>query len=180
VLAYLGRAPNSKATADYEAAAAALAQVRPTIRKFHSSESINALANGDICIAVGYSGDMLQARNRALEAKRGVKINYVIPQEGAQIWFDMMVVPSDAPNVANAHAFINYMMRPEVIAKASNFVSYANGNLASQKFVDPKILKDPAIYPNDAIMQKLFAITPHDAKMQRFVTRQWTRVKSGR
>jgi putrescine transport system substrate-binding protein len=180
LLAFAGKAPDSKNAADFQAAADMAMKARPTVRKFHSSESINALANGDICMAIGYSGDMLQARNRAAEAKRGIKINYVIPKEGAQIWFDLMVIPRDAPNAANAHRFINYMMRPDVIAKASNYVSYANGNLASKALVDPSVRNDPGVYPSDAVMKKLFTITPHDARTQRVATRQWTRIKTGR
>src|SRR5690606_26035232 len=110
---------------------------------------INALANGDICIAVGYSGDILQARDRATEAKNGVVIGYRIPKEGAQMWFDQMAIPADAKHVEEAHAFIDYMLRPDVIAKASNFVNYANGNLASQPLLKDEIKADTSIYPDE-------------------------------
>jgi putrescine transport system substrate-binding protein len=156
-----------------------MTSVRPFIRKFHSSEYINALANGDICIAFGYSGDVLQARDRAVEAKNGVEVNYSIPSQGAQMWFDMMAIPADAPHVAEAHEFINYMMKPEVIAKASDYVFYANGNKASQQFVSKDVLEDPAIYPTEDIMGKLFTISPWDPKTQRTATRLWTKIVTG-
>ena len=144
--------------------------IRPSIRKFHSSEYINALANGDICVAVGYSGDLFQARDRAAEAKKGVDIAYAIPKEGAEMWFDEMAIPADAPHAAEAHEFINYMMKPEVIAKSTNFVFYANGNKASQPFVNKEILDDPAVYPDEAMLAKLFTVGPYDPKTQRLVT----------
>jgi putrescine transport system substrate-binding protein len=179
-LKFSGRAPDSKAPADQQAAFDVLSKVRPFVRKFHSSEQINGLANGDICLAIGYSGDMLQARNRAAEAGTDVKINYVIPKEGAQIWFDLMVSPKDAPNPDNALAFMNYLMKPEVIARASNYVAYANANLPSKQFLDKAVLEDKAVYPDDATMANLFAITPHDQELQRTVTELWTRLKAGR
>jgi putrescine transport system substrate-binding protein len=178
-LKYLGKNPDSKSAADMEEAGKLLASVKPYVQKFHSSEYINALANGDICLAVGYSGDILQARNRAADAKNGVEINYVIPKEGANMWFDIMAIPKDAPHVAEAHAFMDYLMTPEVIAKSTNYVSYANGNLASQKFVDPAILADPSIYPTKDVLSNLFSTTPYDAKAQRTLTRVWTSVKTG-
>ncbi|WP_085024990.1 polyamine ABC transporter substrate-binding protein [Ensifer aridi] len=178
-LAYLGLNPDSHEQADLEKAADLLMKVRPNIRKFHSSEYINALANGDICLAVGFSGDIFQARDRAAEAKAGVTVDYSIPAQGAQMWFDMLAIPADAPHVAEAHEFINYMMKPEVIAKASNYVFYANGNKASQQFLDKEVLEDTAIYPTDEVMQKLFTVTPFAAKEQRVLTRLWTKIVTG-
>jgi len=137
------------------------------------------LANGDICLAIGFSGDVFQARNLAQEAKQGVEIGYSVPKEGAQIWFDQMAIPADAPHVAEAHEFINYMMRPEVIAKSSNVVFYANGNKASQQFVDKAILDDPSIYPDEATVQKLYTVQPYDPKAQRVITRTWTKIVTG-
>ncbi|MQW89170.1 polyamine ABC transporter substrate-binding protein [Sinorhizobium saheli] len=179
VLAYLGLNPDSHEQADLEKAADLLMKVRPYIRKFHSSEYINALANGDICLAVGFSGDIFQARDRAAEAKAGVTVDYSIPAQGAQMWFDMLAIPADAPHVAEAHEFINYLMKPEVIAKASNYVFYANGNKASQQFLDKEVLEDTAIYPTEAVMQKLFTVTPYESKQQRVLTRLWTRIVTG-
>ncbi|WP_331373343.1 polyamine ABC transporter substrate-binding protein [Sinorhizobium chiapasense] len=178
-LAYLGLNPDSHEAADLEKAAELLTSIRPYVRKFHSSEYINALANGDICLAVGFSGDIFQARDRAAEAKAGVTVDYSIPAQGAQMWFDMLALPADAPHVAEAHEFINYMMKPEVIAKASNYVFYANGNKASQQFLDKEVLEDTAIYPSDEVMQKLFTITPFEPKEQRVLTRLWTKVVTG-
>ncbi|WP_027156314.1 polyamine ABC transporter substrate-binding protein [Mesorhizobium sp. WSM2561] len=176
---YLGIDPETTSPDDFARAEEVMLKVRPYIRKFHSSEYINALANGDICLAVGWSGDVFQARDRATEANQGVEIGYSVPKEGAEMWFDQMAIPADAPHVAEAHEFLNYMMKPEVIAKASNFVFYANGNRASQQFIDKEILEDPAIYPDEATLAKLFTIAPYDSKSQRVVTRTWTRIVTG-
>lgn len=178
-LRYLGLDPNSTNPEDFKKVEELLTAVRPYIRKFHSSEYINALANGDICIAFGYSGDMLQARDRAAEANNGVEVNYSIPGQGAQMWFDMMAIPADAPHVAEAHEFLNYMMKPEVIAKASDYTFYANGNKASQQFVSKDVLEDPAVYPTDDVMKGLFTVRPWDPKTQRAATRIWTKVVTG-
>ena len=150
------------------------------MRKFHSSEYLSALATGEICLVVGWSGDIMQARSRAAEAKNGIEIGYVIPKEGAQMFFDNLAIPADAQHVAEAYELIDYLNRPEVAAKNSDFLSYANGNLASQKLVDPKILGDKNIYPDDATLQKLFVITARDPATQRIINRLWTKVKTGR
>ncbi|WP_062206876.1 polyamine ABC transporter substrate-binding protein [Aureimonas sp. AU12] len=178
-LRYLGLDPDARDAETIGKAEALLMKVRPFIRRFHSSEYINALANGDICVAVGFSGDIFQARDRAKEANNGVEVAYGIPKEGAMMWFDQMAIPADAPHVAEAHQFIDYMMRPEVIAKASNFTVYANGNLASQPLLDPAIISDPAIYPDAATLATLFTKKPYDARSQRLVTRAFTSVKTG-
>lgn len=179
-LRYLGLDPDARDAETIGKAEALLQGIRPFIRRFHSSEYINALANGDICVAVGFSGDVFQARERAEEAGRGVEIAYSIPKEGAMMWFDQMAIPADAPHVAEAHEFINYMMRPEVIAKATNFVVYANGNLASQPLIDPAILADPAVYPSPEVLGTLFTKQPYDSRSQRLVTRAFTTLKTGR
>lgn len=178
-LNYIGENPDSKETAVIEKAEGVLMPIRPFVQKFHSSEYINALANGDICIALGWSGDMFQAQARAEEAKNGVNIQYVIPKEGALMWFDQMAIPKDAPHVENALKFMNYIMRPEVIAKATNYVLYANGNLASQAYVDKAVLDDPAIYPTPEVVEKLFTQTPYGPREQRVLTRLWTKIKTG-
>lgn len=178
-LKYLNLDPNSTLPDDIAKAEEALLKVRPYIRKFHSSEYINALANGDICLAVGWSGDVFQARNRAVEAKQGVEIGYSVPKEGAQMWFDQMAIPADAPHVAEALEFINYMMKPEVIAKSSNYVLYANGNKASQQFVDKALLEDPSVYPDAETIKKLYTVSPYDPKTQRVITRTWTKIVTG-
>lgn len=179
-LNYLGLDPNSSDAKELERAAALLAQVRSSVRKFHSSEYINALAGGEICLVVGFSGDIKQAQKRAAEAKNGVEIGYVIPREGAQMFFDNLAIPKDAGNVAEAYAFIDYLQRPEVAAKNTDFLSYANGNLASQKFISPAILADRSIYPDAATMQRLYTAKARDAATQRTMNRLWTRIKTGR
>lgn len=179
VLSYLGEDPNSEDPDVIAKAEPVLLAIRPYIQKFHSSEYINALANGDICAAVGWSGDVLQARDRAEEAGNGVKIAYNAPNEGAQMWFDMMAIPTDAPNPEGAHAFLNFIMQPENIAAASNYIYFANGNKASQEFLNEDVIGDPAIYPSEEALNKLFVKKPYTAKVQRTVTRLWTKVKSG-
>ncbi|MGE0385871.1 MAG: polyamine ABC transporter substrate-binding protein [Gammaproteobacteria bacterium] len=178
-LNYIGEDPRSHDPAVIAKAEPVLMAIRPYIRKFHSSEYINALANGDICIAVGWSGDIFQARDRAVEANNGVNIGYVIPKEGALMFFDMMAIPADAKHVDNAHKFLDYIMRPEVMAKASNAVTYANGNKASQQFIKPEILNDPAVFPPPEVLAKLYTIAPYPQEVQRVVTELWTKVKTG-
>ncbi|WP_204247765.1 polyamine ABC transporter substrate-binding protein [Kiloniella litopenaei] len=178
-LNYLGKNPDSRDKDDLQAAEDLLLSIRPFVRKFHSSEYISSLANGDICLTVGWSGDILQSRDRAADADNGVTVDYAIPKEGALMWFDQMAVPADAANADNAHKFINYIMRDDVMAKASNYVYYANGNLASQKLLAEDVIGDPAIYPDSGTMERLYTIMPYDPKTQRVITRLWTKVKSG-
>jgi putrescine transport system substrate-binding protein len=179
-LKYLGFDPNSRNAAELQKATDLLLSIRSSVRKFHSSEYLNALASGEICLAVGFSGDVKQAQKRAAEAKNGVEVAYAIPKEGAQLWFDNLAIPKDAKNVAQAHAFINYLQKPEVAAKNSNLISYANGNLASQKFIDKEVLDDRTIYPDEATMSGLYTIKVYDAATQRLMNRLWTRIKTGR
>ena len=176
---YLGIDPNARDAESFAKAEELLLSIRPYVRKFHSSEYINALANGDICLAVGWSGDVFQARDRAAEAGQGVKVEYSIPKEGAEMWFDQMAIPTDAPHPEEALAFINYMMKPEVAAKASNYVYYANGNKASQPLIEKDVIDDPAIYPDDATMAKLYTVQPYGPKEQRTATRLWTKITTG-
>lgn len=181
-LAYLGLKPDSKDQADIDKAAALLKSIRPYIQKFDSSNYINSLANGDICLALGYSGDILQARDRAAAAKSKTKVNvgYIIPKEGALMWFDSMVIPKDAPHPVEAHAFIDYMMRPEVAAKNSNFVFYANGNLASQAFLSKDVSGDSSVYPDKTVLDRLFTSTPYEPAIQKVITRLWTNLKANK
>ena len=179
-LNYLGLDPNSTKQADLEKAADLVSKITPYVRKFHSSEYLSALAIGEICLVVGWSGDIMQARSRAAEAKNGIEIGYAIPKEGAQMFFDNLAIPADAKNVTEAYELINYLYRPEVAAKNTDFLSYANGNLASQKLIDPKILNDKNIYPDEATLSKLFVITARDPATQRIINRLWTKVKTGR
>ncbi len=178
-LTWLGLDPNSTKQADLEKAAAAVSKIAPYVRKFHSSEYLSALATGEICFVVGWSGDIMQARSRAAESKNGIEIGYSIPKEGAQMFFDNLAIPADAKNVAEAYELINYLYRSDVAAKNSNFLSYANGNLASQKLIDSSVLGDKGVYPGADIMKTLFVITARDPATQRVINRLWTRVKTG-
>lgn len=178
-LVYLGIDPNTDDPKIIAKAEAPLSVLRANTVKFHSSEYINALANGDICLAVGWSGDVLQARDRAAEADNGVKVEYAIPKEGALMWFDQMAIPTDAPHPENAHAFLNFVMDAKVMAKNSNYVYYANGNKASQEFLEEDVIGDPAIYPPEKTVEALYIKTSYSAKTQRKVTRMWTKIKTG-
>ena len=179
-LHFLSLDPNSTREADFQKAADLLLKLRPLVRKFHSSEYLNALATGEICFAVGFSGDIKQAQKRAAETKSGIEIAYAIPKEGAQLWFDNLAIPKDARNVAEAHAFINFLQTPEIAARNSNFISYANGNLASQKFIEKAVLEDRTIYPDADMTKRLYTINAHDAATVRRMNRLWTRIKTGR
>lgn len=178
-LGYLGLDPNSTSNEDLKKAEELLMSVRDSVRYFHSSRYISELANGDICVAVGFSGDVFQAAYRAEEAENGVNIAYTIPKEGTQLWFDMMAIPKDAPNPDNAHAFINYILRPDVVAPITDYVAYANPNKAANELIDEEILNDPAIYPTAEVMDKLYIAKPRPLAAQRTVTRSWNRIKSG-
>ena len=178
-LNYIGEDPDSHDPDVIAKAEAVFAGIRPYIQKFHSSEYINALANGEICVAVGWSGDVFLAQFRAAEAENGHEIDYSIPVQGAQMWFDQMAIPADAPNPDAAHKFINFIMNAENAAAATNYVWYASGNLAAQEFIDQEILEYPAVYPDEETLGKLFTTTPYPARVQRTVTRLWTKIKSG-
>ena len=178
-LAYLGRDPKSHSDADLSDALALIDSVRPYVRKFHSSQYINDLATGDLCIALGYSGDVIQARNRAREAESPVEIAFRVPREGGQMSIDMLGIPADAPHPDNAHLFINYILRPEIIAAISNAVSYPNPNLAATPLVDAEIRDDPGIYPPESVKGLLYIDLPAPRIYERARTRAWTRMKSG-
>jgi putrescine transport system substrate-binding protein len=179
-LHFLGFNPNSIDPKELEKATELLMSIRSSVRKFHSSEYLNALASGEICLVVGWSGDIKQSQKRAIEVKNGVEIGYSIPKEGAQMFFDNLSIPKDASHVAEAHAFIDYLLRPEVAAKNSNLVAYANGNLASQKLLDKAVLDDKSVYPDAATMSRLYTVSARDQKSQRLVNRLWTKIKTGR
>ena len=178
-LTYLGEESDAQDFETIEKVEPVLTAVAPYIQKFHSSEYINALANGDICVAFGWSGDILQARDRAAEADNGVEIEYHIPKEGALMWFDQMAIPVDAPNPDAAHKFINFIMDAENAAAASNYVYYANGNKASQELLNEDVIGDTAIYPDEETVNNLYTTTTWDPKVNRNVTRLWTKIKSG-
>jgi putrescine transport system substrate-binding protein len=179
-LRYLGLDPNTTDPTDYERAADLLMTIRPSVRKFHSSEYLNALATGEICFVVGWSGDIKQAQKRAAEAKNGVDIAYAIPRKGAQMWFDNIAIPKDAKNITDAHELINYLLAPDIAAKNSNYLSYANGDDPKQEPLDKAILDDKTIYPDAEVMARLYTISAHDQKTQRLMNRLWTKIKTGR
>jgi putrescine transport system substrate-binding protein len=179
-LHFLDLNPNSTDQKELEKAADLLTKIRPFVRKFHSSEYLNALASGEICLVVGWSGDIKQSQKRAIEAKNGVEIGYSIPKEGAQMFFDNLAVPKDAVHVEEALAFIDYLLRPDVAAKNSNLIAYANGNLASHKFIDKTVFDDKSVYPDPVTMGRLYTVGARDQKSQRVVNRLWTKIKTGR
>ncbi|KAA5932084.1 spermidine/putrescine ABC transporter substrate-binding protein PotF [Pantoea sp. Bo_2] len=181
VLNYLGKDPNSSDAKDYSGAATdLLLKLRPNIRYFHSSQYINDLANGNTCVAIGWSGDILQAKNRADAAKNGVHLGYSVPKEGALAFFDMMAIPKDAKNLDGAYAWLNYIMDPKVIADVSNKMNYANGNKASLPLINADVRNNPGIFPTPEAMSKLFVLKVQDPKLDRVRTRAWTKVKSGK
>ncbi len=179
-LSYLGKDPNSQNEADLNAAADALMKIRPYLRYIDTQRMITDLANGDICLAVGYSGDILQARDRAEENKTNQTITYYVPKEGSIIWFDSYLIPKDAPHPKNAHTFINYMLRPEVIAAVSNYTNYANGNAAATQFVNEDVKNDPGVYPPPEVRAKLTPDLADTEETTRIMTRNWTRFMTGK
>ncbi|MEM8869282.1 MAG: polyamine ABC transporter substrate-binding protein, partial [Pseudomonadota bacterium] len=176
---YLGLNPKSTDAADFEQGAELMLSIRDHVRYFHSSQYISDLANGDICVAVGWSGDVFQAQARAAEAENGVEVAYVIPKEGALQWFDMLAIPVDAPNPDAAHQFINFVMDAQITADITNYVWYANANAASMDLVDPEIVADPGIFPTPDAKQNLWSSQVYDSRTDRTVTRLWTTVKTG-
>lgn len=179
VMAYLGIPGDSLNSRDYKKAVEKIKTVAPYVSYFHSSRSLTDLANGDICVALGWSGDMLMARDRALEAKNGLDIRYVIPEEGAPMWIDMLAIPKDAKHKDAAHKMLNYLMEPKVIADVTNYVTYANPVPTSRSLVKPDIANDQGIYPSDDTMKKLFVFKELPSKLKRYITREWSRIKSG-
>ncbi len=171
--------PDSKRPEDLNRAAELLKAIRPYIRKFHSSEYINGLANGDICLALGFSGDILQARDRAAKASEKREIAYKIPTQGAMVWFDVAAIPADAPNPDNALKFLDFMMDPKVAAASSTLTGYANANIPATELLDKSITGNPAIYPKSTDRAKFYTISAANAEQTRLRTRMWTAVKTG-
>jgi putrescine transport system substrate-binding protein len=178
VLKYLGKDPNAPSAQDLAEVEKVLIGIRPYIRNIDSSIGIQALANGDICVALDYNGTMYQARRRANEAKNGVRIAYLIPDEGSLLWFDMLGIPRDAPNAANAHLFINYLMNPQVIANVSNFIGNANANAAATPLLDASLAADASVYPPPEQQKKLFVQAEDSPEQSRAITRIWQRFKT--
>lgn len=179
-LNYLGLDPDSKKTDDLAKAAEVVKAIRPFVRKFHSSEYLNALAGGDVCLVFGYSGDIFQARDRAAKAKEKREIAYAIPKEGSLLWIDVAAIPKDAPNLANAYRFLDFMLEPKVAAASSALTGYANGNKAATALLDKDISGNPLIYPPAEVRAKFYTITAGDADQTRERTRLWTSIKTGR
>ena len=179
ILNYLGFSPYTAKQADYKAAEDLLKKVRPYIKYFHPSRYADDMANGEICLAIGWNGDFLNAKRRAEEAKNGIEIDYRIPVEGTQIWIDNLAIPADAEHPGNAHRFINYLMEPQVAADGANFVNYASPNLAATPMVKDALRYDPDIYPDPPVMAKLFPDKPATAAVERLRSRTWARIKEG-
>ncbi|RDU95192.1 polyamine ABC transporter substrate-binding protein [Trinickia dinghuensis] len=179
-LHYMGKDPMSTNPADYQAALAMMKKIRPYITEFNSSGYINDLAGGDICFAYGWSGDVVIAKHRAIEAKKPYKIEYYIPKGGAPIWFDVMAIPKDASHKDAALQWINYIETPQVNAAITDAVYYPTANAEARKYVDPKIANDPAIYPSPDVLKTLFLLKPLPPEIQRLQTRLWTEFKTGR
>ncbi len=179
VLILLGRDSNAPTSQDLTDVERALAKIRPFIRNIDTSSQIQALANGDLCVALAYNGNVVQAQKRAKEAQNGIEIDYSIPMEGTLLWFDLLAIPRDAPHVANAHLFINYLMDPHVIANISNSIGYANANLAATPLLDPSIAADPAVYPTPAQMSRVVVQVQLSPEQVRAITRIWQKFKTG-
>ncbi len=179
-LNYLGENPNSQDPAVIAKAAPVLKVLNANIRTFHSSQYIDALANGDACVAIGWSGDVWQSRDRADEAKQGIKVDFIIPKQGAPIFFDMMAIPKDAKHADSAYAFINFLLKPEVMAGISSYTSYANAITASKPLIDPSVSSNPNIYPPEDVRKKIFPLEPLTAEVSRQYTDMWSAMKSGK
>jgi putrescine transport system substrate-binding protein len=179
VLQYLGKNSNTPSPQDLADAEAVLSKIRPYIRTIDSTNIIQAMANGDICIALGYNGDFVQARKRAKDAQNGVQIGFIIPKEGSLLWFDILAIPRDAPNVDSAHLFINYLMNPQVIATITNFIGFANANSAASPLLDASIASDPIVFPPRDQQQRLFVQTEDSPEQSRAITRLWQKFKTG-
>jgi len=179
-LNYLGENPNSTDPKVIDKAAALLKSIRPYITNFHSSQYIDAMANGDTCLVVGWSGDIIQARDRAAESNNGVNIAYAIPKEGAPQWFDMLAIPKDAKHVDDAYTFINYLLDPQVMANNSNFIHYPNAIPKSKALMEKAIVEDPTVYPPPEVAAKLFPLAIVPPETDRQYTRIWTELKTGK
>ena len=178
-LHYLGKDPFSKNSADYQEASAALKAIRPYVTLFSSSGYINDMAGGSVCLALGWNGDINIARRRAIEGKTGQDIVALIPKNGGILFFDMMAIPADAPHSKNAHAFINYIMRPDVHASLTNKVFYANPNKESRKFIKPEVAQNPSVFPSTAEMATMVPPKALTNDLRRLITRVYTGFKTG-
>jgi len=178
-LKYLGKDPQSAKPADLKAAQDVLMGIRPYIKKFDSVNYLTSLPNGDVCMALTWSGDYATAQARAVEAKKAINLAFFIPKEGSLIWFDSLYLPNDAPHVANAHRFIEYLLQPKTMADVTNYIHYANSNAAATPLVQADIRNDPAIYPDPQTRERLFTQKSQDPQAMRAITRVWSTVKTG-
>ena len=176
---YLGLDGNSQRPEDWAAAEAVITKAAPYVRYYHSSQYVSDLASGEVCVSIGWSGALQQARSRGAQAESPVEVVYVIPKEGAMIWFDMLAIPTDAPHPQNAYAFLDYLMEPKVIADITNAVGEANGNAAALPFVAEALRNDPAVYPTNEFFKRLHPDKPWPPEMNREIARAWTRIKTG-
>ena len=178
-LLYTGINPNSQKPEDLKKAEEIMMAIRPSVRQFHSSKYIDDMANGDMCLVLGFSGDIIQASNRAREAKNGVEVAYILPKEGAQLYIDAMAIPKDAPHPENAHKFLDYIMKPKVVALSSNLIGYANANSQSYPLLKAAIRDNKQIYPPDKVMEKMYSLAPSNPAFDRLRTRAWTHILTG-
>ncbi|HUO54301.1 MAG TPA: polyamine ABC transporter substrate-binding protein [Rhodoblastus sp.] len=179
ILNWLKLDPNSEKPEDLKRAADVMTLIRPYIRKFESSGYINDLANGDLCIAFGYSTDIKIAAKRAKEAGKPFTIRYIIPKEGTLLYLDALAIPADAPHVAEAHAFIDYVLKPDVMADTANTVGGRSGNAAALPFIAPEVAKDPTVYPPPEVRKSFFVLTVPSRETEKLRTRLWTKIKTG-
>lgn len=180
VLNYLGKDPNSQNPQDYEQATKFLATLRNDVTYFHNSRYISDLSSGDICVAIGWSGDMMQAANAAKLAKNGIEIGYTVPKEGAIISFDVWAIPKDAKNVEAAYTFLNYLLEPQVMANITNTIYYPSANIDAMDYLDPEVKNNPSVYPTDEVINRLFIVKEQSIKIDKVMVRLWTRLLSGK
>jgi len=179
VMSWLGIDPNTAGPAEYARMAEAFAPIRQYIATFDNANYLTAIPNGELCAVNTWSGDYSVAAARAAEAGIEMELAYYVPRTGAPAWFDLWAMPSDAPNVDNAYRFLDYMLRPEVIAACTNYTGYGNANAASRPFVDEAILNDPAVYPDAETLARMYTPAPQTPDQERELTRIWTQIKAG-
>ncbi|MFT4574552.1 MAG: putrescine transport system substrate-binding protein, partial [Marinomonas primoryensis] len=177
---YRGIDPNSEDKDELIESTKLMSIAQDNVRYFHSSKYISDLANGDVCVAIGYNGDILQSQSRAEEAGQGVDIKFVIPKEGTLVWFDLMAIPADAPHPEAAHKFIDFILKKDIAAAISNYVFYAVPNTAAVSLLDEEVATNKGVYPTQEVKEKLFVQIAHAARFDRLLTRAWTNIKTGR
>jgi len=179
ILKYLGIDGDTTNTADYDKVAEAFKPIRQYIKTFDNTNYLNAIPNGELCVINNWSGDYSTAKTRAEEAGVKIDLAYFVPKTGAPAWSDNWCIPADAKNKDNAHKFLEYMLQPEVVGKCTNFTNYANANTKADQFVDPSVLANPAVYPNEEVMKRLWAPKPYSTEQDRVMTRVWQTIKTG-